>query len=60
MTSNLFHRQNHAALGHVNSLHPVSKCGNNKCTKSANGLRWRDQPTIISGEQRKDGTNTKY
>ena len=47
MAPELFCRQNHAPLGHVNRFHPVAKCGENNYTKNGNGLEWRDQPTII-------------
>ena len=37
MMLDIFRRQNHEALGHVNRLHPVSRCGKNNYTKSGDG-----------------------
>ena len=61
MMLNLFYRQSHVALGHMNKLHLVNRCGKNK-TKQNAVMAFDDviSQQSFGWKQWKDIINTKY
>ena len=49
MKSDLFYWQNHAAEGHVNSIHPVRRCSEKNYTKRDDGLDAQSANNYLEG-----------